>query len=198
MYAATVEDQPLTFEVHGVWRKNMIVQDRETGTIWQQATGRAEDGPLAGRQLEVLPAWETTWGELKASTPEATFILEPETFTGLMPKPVLERALHITQKAALSGLAPTDKRLPQHEIVIGVVLNGAAKAYPLAALREVKLVQDWLGGEEIEVQYHASGEKVSVHKVNGERLQTERAWWLGWSEFHPRSEIYSPHENGKS
>ena len=88
------------------------------------------------------------------------------------------------------GLSPADRRLGAHEVVIGLAVNGAAKAYPLAALRAEKVITDRLGGEEVVLEYHAFGERVSAHDRNGAALRFERQWWLAWSEFHPRSAIY--------
>lgn len=190
MYAASVAGRRLTFEVYGVWRKNMVMNDRETGSVWQHATGEAIAGPLKGRRLEVLPGWETTWGELKAAYPQAGYAVEPEHYTGLLPKPLLMRLLHITQVANLRGLSPLDKRLDPHELVIGVVVNGAAKAYPLAALRSAGRIQDRVGGQTIAIQYEPRGDRVTIQAQDCVLLPYERQWWLGWCEFHPRSAIY--------
>lgn len=190
-----MDGQRLTFEVYGVWRKNMLMRDRETGTLWQHATGEALDGALKGRRLEILPGWETTWGELHNVNPQATFVLEPVKFTGLFPKKVLMKMLHITHITGLEGLSPQDKRLDAHELVIGVVINGEAKAYPIQILRLAASVRDRLGGEEIEIVYISSGDRISIHKPGGAAIPYERQWWLGWSEFHPRSAIYSAGEN---
>jgi pimeloyl-ACP methyl ester carboxylesterase len=108
----------------------MVMNDHQTGTIWQHATGATIDGALQGAQLEILPAWETTWGELRSMYPQASYAVEPEKFTGLMPKPMLQRALHITHIANMPGLSMPNTRLDAHEMVIGVAFNGQAKAYP--------------------------------------------------------------------
>jgi hypothetical protein len=54
VYASEVNDQRLMFEVAGVYRRNMIIRDRQTGTLWQHATGEALMGPLKGVQLQLL------------------------------------------------------------------------------------------------------------------------------------------------
>jgi hypothetical protein len=191
VYAATIEGRRLAFDVFGVWRKNMLMNDRESGTIWQHATGEAIAGLFKGKQLAVLPAWETTWGELQATYSQASFALEPERFTGLLPKPLLMRALHITRVASLAGLSPLDKRLDAHEVIVGVVINGVAKAYPLAVLRRAGALQDQVGGQSIQIQYHPHGDGVTVHTPEGQAVSYERQWWLAWSEFHPRSAVYT-------
>lgn len=168
----------------------MVMNDRETGSIWQHATGEAIDGPLKGQRLEVLPGWETSWEELRISYPQARFALEPERYTGLLPKPVLMRMLRVTRISSLSGLSPLDKRLEMHEMVVGLVINGAAKAYPLDLLRAERGILDQVGGKAIQIEYQNVGDRVTVHTRDGSLIPYERQWWLGWSEFHPRSQIY--------
>jgi hypothetical protein len=100
------------------------------------------------------------------------------------------RMLSITGHASLQGLSQPDTRLEAHEIVIGVTLRGEAKAYRLAALRDLGTLQDQVGGENLRLEYFREGDRVQVSTANGETLPHERQWWLGWSEFHPRSAIY--------
>ena len=190
MYAATIEALHLTFQVFGVWRKNLVMRDHQTGTIWQHATGEAIDGPLKGCQLEVRAGWETTWGLLRRTYPESCYALTPHKFPGLIPKSILQHMLGITHRASLSGLSSPDKRLRPHDIIIGVVVSGSAKAYPLEVLRAQKNVVDQVGGETIRLVYDVAGDQITVVNPQGVRLQHERQWWSGWSEFHPRSELY--------
>jgi len=191
VYAAKVDEQHLRFCVFGVWRKNMVMRDLETGTIWQHATGEAIDGPLKGRKLDVLYGWETTWGALRKSYPDAVYALKPEKYTGIIPKPILQRMLRITKWATLSGLSGQDHRLDPHQIVIGVIINGVAKVYPLEILRANPNTVDKVAGETIQLLYDAEGDQVVIKTSDGKRLHYERQWWAGWREFHPRSEIYS-------
>ena len=164
--------------------------DRETGSIWQHATGEAIDGPLKGKRLEVLPGRETQWGELKSGYLLAQYALEPEHFSGLMPKPVLMRALQITHATRLDGLSKHDLRLDAHEVVIGLVVNGEAKAYPMQALHSAGSIKDRVGGVNIQIDYSLGGGRVIVRTQDGELVSYEKQWWLGWSEFHPRSTIW--------
>lgn len=168
----------------------MVMRDTQTGTIWQHATGEAIDGSLKGTRLNVLAGWETTWGFLRKAYPNAYYVREPEKFTGLIPKPILQRLLGITNWANLNGLSASDNRLRPHDIVIGVVIKGTAKAYLLDTLRNNRIVVDQVGGETIQIVYDEAGGQVTVVAENGARLKHERQWWSGWSEFHPRSEIY--------
>lgn len=71
----------LSFTVVGIQQTNSILEDHQTGSWWQQATGRAIAGPLAGEVLEEIPVEQMrldTWLELY---PEAR-VLQPDTATG--------------------------------------------------------------------------------------------------------------------
>jgi hypothetical protein len=195
VYAAQLDDRRLTFYVFGVWRRNMVMRDHETGSIWQQASGEAIDGPLKGKQLEVLFAQEMTWGEFLTYHPDATYALAPGQHQGLVPIPLLMRVLKITEHLQVQGLSPADRRLDAHETIIGLVVNGEAKAYPLAVLRSAGIIMDRVGDELIKLEYHSGGDHVTIQNQRGTALPYERQWWLGWSEFHPRSAIYSAATN---
>jgi hypothetical protein len=59
-----IDGQPLRFEADG-----RAFTDVETGSTWT-VQGEATEGPLAGRQLEPVPARVTFWFAIVATTPE--------------------------------------------------------------------------------------------------------------------------------
>jgi hypothetical protein len=52
VWESTVNGQVLTFRLAGINNQNFIMRDDETGTWWQQVTGKAIHGPLKGYQLK--------------------------------------------------------------------------------------------------------------------------------------------------
>lgn len=169
----------------------MLMRDRETGSIWQHASGEALDGKFKRRHLEILSSQELSWGGLQTRHPQAQFALEPERYTGLIPRPMLTHMLElIPARASLTGFSGIDRRLDAHAVVIGIVVHGEAMAYPLAALRSGQPLNDNVGGQAITIEYQSEMQQVIVRTGSGEILPHERQWWLGWSEFHPRSGIY--------
>lgn len=74
-----VADQTLEFGVSGFLREsNMIMYDRETESLWQQALGRSFAGDLNQTQLGFLPVELLTLAEVAATSPDAQ-ILTTET-----------------------------------------------------------------------------------------------------------------------
>ena len=199
MYAATVNGQRLTFEVLGVWRRNLIMQDRETGTIWQQATGEALHGPLKGAQLELIGGEQTTWHDWVRRHPQTAVSIEPTNPPqGLLSFQQLEFLLEkFTGSYKTPGLNRNDTRLPSHEEVGGLLLNGEARAYPLTHLKNAELIPDTLGGVLVTVFYDAPNDRLHAYRQTEDgRLDTtqplpiQRQFWLGWSEFHPQTTIF--------
>ena len=124
----------------------MIIRDRETGTLWQQATGEALIGPLQGEHLEMLGGERTIWGSWRKEEPGSQVAEGPEKWPGLLPLPFTESVLQrATRSGKVPGLTKTDHRLPQNEEIIGIVIAGDARAYPLSLLRQEQIINDMLG-----------------------------------------------------
>ena len=164
MYAAELNNQRLLFEVAGVYRRNMIMRDRQTGTLWQHATGEALLGPLAGSQLRLLGGELVRWSKWQSMKPHTKLMVEPEPadgrYPGLVPRQRLNYMLnHFTTNYAAAGLV-TDKRLPLHEEVIGVTVSGVDKAYPLSLIRAAELVHDQIDDDHLVIMYDADGDSI--------------------------------------
>ena len=128
MWEATSEGRRLKFHLTGINNQNFIMSDEETGTWWQQVSGEAINGPLKGRRLNGVFHDELTFATWKREHPQGR-VLRPaenndawrkfsenwEAQTGKLPV--------VTQASASDQLAP-------RAIILGVNLNGAAKAYP--------------------------------------------------------------------
>lgn len=205
MYAATVNGQRLTFEVIGVWRRNLIMKDRETGTVWQQATGEALHGPLKGTQLALLGGEQTTWGDWQARYPGTAVSIEPpHPPRGILTFQQVEFLLDLfTSRYKTPGLNRNDKRLPSHEEVGGLVLNGAARAYPLSQLKRSPVVPDTLGGVPLIVRYDAHHDRIDAYRLGADGrpdptqpLPIQRQFWHGWSEFQPHTTIFNHSHSG--
>ena len=71
-----LEDQTVTLRVSGKVRDgNLVMYDEKTGTLWLQKTGAGLEGPLAGKTLRELPAWNyepgIRWDEWRAKHPDS-------------------------------------------------------------------------------------------------------------------------------
>jgi hypothetical protein len=169
----------------------MVIQDRQTRSVWQHATGEAIAGPLKGEQLALIGGNLVRWSAWQAAHPDGVLATEPDPpAPNLMSIEGMVRLFRVTERAAGPGLAAAgDDRLPLHEIIIGIEHQGAARAYPLAVVRHLRTIRDELGGEKVELHYDAAGDSVEV-TINGQTVTPSRQWWLGWSEFFPHTDVF--------
>lgn len=192
VFRAERSGERLFFEVVGVFRRNLLMEDHRTNTLWQQATGEAVYGPLVGKTLEMVPSVQMPWQQARLES-GMTLATEPEdapsaalaTRTGFR---LLERA---TERVTAPGHTRLSDALPQRETVFGVRINGEAKAYPLSEVRASVPFTDMVGGVELDVELDEPTGVLRVRRRDGGADPiVEKHWWLGWNEFYPDTKIY--------
>jgi Protein of unknown function (DUF3179) len=202
IYDPVVKGRRLTFEPVTVRRRNMVMKDRETGSVWQHETGLCLMGELKGEQLGLLPAEMCNWSTWSSEHPDTTASFPPENYRHPSPLGfIFEKLLdHGPEHMVGPGLKKQDKRLGQHEFIIGVVVNGMPKAYPLSRLKEQGTIKDTVAGTAVTLVYEKPADRVKafIEIMNGkegdtarlEAIPLVRQWWLAWSEYHPASDLY--------
>jgi hypothetical protein len=191
-FCAAVDGQRLYFKVVGVWRRNMIMLDIQTRSLWQQATGACIFGTYLGRNLALLPSENTTWKNWHNKHPDSEAAVEfAEARRGLLSREGMLAGLKaVTSRVMLPGM--TDLRgLPPRETVFGVVVNGQSRAYPQSRLADGETFTDFVGGVEICLRVDERADSLSVVRADtGKPIPVEKHWWLGWKEFHPGTAIW--------
>ncbi|HSG42321.1 MAG TPA: DUF3179 domain-containing protein [Anaerolineales bacterium] len=151
-----VDGQVLDFGTTGRLRfSNLIMYDRQTETWWQQATGEAIVGELLGTKLEFYPAAIVSWESFKSQYPEGD-VLSTDTGHGRNygRNPYFGYD-DVNSVPFLYKGAPTPDQLAAVDRVLTIDLNGEAVAYPYKVLKEVHVVNDTVGDEEIVVFWQA-------------------------------------------
>jgi hypothetical protein len=142
VWKRTVGGRTLSFHLAGINNQNFLMRDAETGTWWQQVSGKALFGPLAGQQLEFMRSDELTFGLLKQEAPE-----------GLVLSPVAASEADYARKDwdTRVGKLPVSANLHGGELepreqILGISVDGASRAYPLSAALKQSPLQDTLSG----------------------------------------------------
>jgi hypothetical protein len=143
--------EPMQFEMVGGAGNNVAFGNRETGDHMQQAVGEFTRGPLKGEKLERAFSQHATWKEWKAAWPDTVLMLpEPEhqaSYDHYKPQ------VPVAFERFRGGALVEDKRRPTHELVVGLDVGGAHKAYPLAELEIQNVVNDTVGDVPVLVTY---------------------------------------------
>jgi len=140
-----------------------VFKDRETGSRWQQSSLAAISGPLQGAHLELYPFLLTSWEEWHRLHPD-TLVLKP--LPGYADR-IPAKNQQIRQGLSGEGAAPADviyrdDRLKPKAMVLGLAVAGESKAFPLAALQQVRVINDRLGGKTIVVVHQPSSDTTTA------------------------------------
>jgi uncharacterized protein DUF3179 len=160
----------LDFRLWGINNQNFIMRDEQTGSWWQQVTGEAIHGPLKGRRLTAVVHDEVSFGIWKGERPGGRVLRADR-----RRKDDYESADWERQMKGVRTVTPVSKDDPlsPRAVVVGVSLNGRAKAYPFPRLRAQSPVLDALGGVPIVLVVGDDQKSIRVFEttLDGRRLE---------------------------
>jgi len=126
----------------------LVMYDRQTDSLWSHFTGAAINGPFTGTRLEILPAMQTTWERWKELYPDS-LVLDK----GYRYRSDGYEFYYLRSEAGVIGETRSDDRLYMKEFVLGLLIDGQAKAYAFGDLNEQPVVNDSLAGQELVVTF---------------------------------------------
>lgn len=139
VYSPVINGTRQNFRLVGARHYNAIIEDEGTETWWYQATGNAAVGQLKGSHLQELPYEQSTLGAWLRKHP-GSVILQPDRH-------------YLSDYSDLKNydrLQPVDKdstlknkdTLIRKSWVLGVIINGQAKAYDWRRLSKKHVLND--------------------------------------------------------
>ncbi len=138
-----MDGRTLSFRLAGINNQNFIMQDRETGSWWQQVSGEAIQGPLRGKRLTRVFHEELTFrlwreeragGRVLAPAADSAWIRFSENWEAE------------TARLPVRVNAPLDSVLPPREVVAGIALGGRAMAFPVGRVLAQAPLHARIGG----------------------------------------------------
>ena len=131
---------------------DLVMYDRQTESWWQQASGEAIVGKLAGRKLELVSAPLVSWKTFKTAHPNGLVLSRKTGFD----RPYGENPYARYDDPKGSPISRffrgrPDPRLPAMERVVAVSLGGDDVAYTFRALRNRPALNDVVGGVPVAV-----------------------------------------------
>jgi Protein of unknown function (DUF3179) len=141
VWTRTVNGRVLNFYLAGINNQNFLMRDRETGTWWQQITGKAIYGPLQGAALELVLSDELTFGQWRSESPFGK-VLEP------VAKYTKEYDANwepdVAKLPVVISFPGTELR--SRDVVIGLTISDVARAYPWETFAKQSPILDRVNG----------------------------------------------------
>lgn len=191
VYSGKVEDKVLTFGVSGrLYKSNVLIYDHQTDSLWSQMKETAIAGPMAGRKLKKLPAERTTWKHWLKNHPQTTVLSTDTGYNRDYNTDPYEGYYRAPEIMFPIGDVRTD--LAAKEMVLGVEVNGVAKAYPLSQLaRKSGMLKDKIGENPVKVVLSKEGQVIKVLDHQARTIPAIFAYWFAWQAFYPDTEVYA-------
>ena len=193
VFDPVVNSERVEFGTSGkLWNSNLVMYDRKTKSLWSQILGEAIAGEMTGTQLKVLPSDMIRFGEFKKQHPTGT-VLSRDTgatrFYGQDPY-----GDYYTTPGIYFPVGKKDDRLEDKVFILGIVVNGKAKAYVPEAVKKVGEAIDQFEGKIIVARYEKEIDAVRLFekKVDGmvERVNPFGAFWFSWVAAHPETGLF--------
>ena len=177
VYDPTIGGGRHNFGVSGLlYKRNLLLFDRQTGSLWSQLLSEAVTGPLAGTRLRVLPAEDTTWENWRT--------LHSDTL-------VLSFATGYQRDYRADPYATYPlARAP----ALLVAADGQAEIFPFSQLHKARApITERLGGQSFFVRFDPHSKTAQIESESPSRI----IWFVGFLEelrqFFPKAKVYHFH-----
>jgi hypothetical protein len=154
----------LHFYLAGINNQNFLMRDKETGTWWQQITGKALYGPLQGAALDLVLSDELTFGQWKSESPFGQVLAPVGEYTKEYDSNWEPDVAKLPVVVSFPGTA-----LKSRDVVIGLAIDGASRAYPWETFAKQSPVLDRVNGTPLLLVLGPDGKsfRVFVSRIDG-------------------------------
>lgn len=178
------------FGVSGfLYQSNLLMYDRLSQSLWNQAAGQSVVGPRTGEKLKAIRSDVIRFSTVQEQHPTSQVL---STETGQRRDYSRDPYEGYERKSdTYFPVRKTDTRLHAKDIVYGIVVNGTAKAYPLSELRKIGTITDTIGNATIEVVYEEAMQIAEFHTAEtGQEIVPLYGFWFSWVAQYPDTELY--------
>jgi hypothetical protein len=189
------DEVEFTFGVSGLlYNSDVLLYDRQTGSLWSQIMSKAVTGPMKSVTLDLLPSRHTTWADWRELHPD-TLVLSTETGYGLKYDASPYRSYERSNRL-MFDVEERNRAYKNKHLVLGVSIGDQHRAYPFDELRArgARQFKDRFAGREVTVVWSEAANSAHLLDETGAELPTVLAYWFAWYAFHPDTEIFRADE----
>jgi hypothetical protein len=187
VFERSIAGSSLEFGVSGLlYNSDLIMYDRSSNSLWQQITGHSFAGAQRGQSLTTYPSAMTSWKEWREAHPDTQVLSTKTEHSGMQYKRA-PYGDYANSELLMFPVALRDARRHPKLEVVGIEINGQAIAYGLQYLRKIRLLQDEINGNSIQIRYTADGMVTVTEEKSGRVLTAHQMFWFAWYSFHPNT-----------
>jgi hypothetical protein len=162
--------------------------DHQTESLWLQVKRQAVAGPLTGVELKKLASTITSWEKWLKRYPD-TKVLSVKTGYARDYSTDPYSDYYKNRRGFFPFLKP-GPGAEEKELIIGIEIEGTARAYRMEMLRDNKEINDKINGRPIILQYNEDTDAVTVIDKKGTTVQYISTYWMVWEGIYPETTVY--------
>lgn len=172
-----------------LYNSNLVMYDRKTNSYWTQIDGLAIVGELTGTRLKPVSIDTVVWRDWKVAHPDSEVLSQQTGYSRPYGKD--SYGSYYEDSFLFFPVEAEDDRVHPKTVIFGIEVNNIYKAYREADLKELKAIEDTVGGIKIKVERDNSGIVRITNLDTGEEIVKERDFWFAWYAFHPDTNLYT-------
>ena len=147
----------------------LVMQDRQTESLWPQPWGECIKGPSEGKKLDQFPAIHTTYAEFKKQYPNGQLLKKPEKGEAGSP---YDQYFADPDKLGIFGRANNFERLPGKDKVFGIRRGDQQVAVAEAYLVERGYAMIANLSDPVVVTYDKNSSSAAAFAFTGKQTET--------------------------
>lgn len=196
-FLSNVDGRDLSFGVSGLlYNSDVLMYDQQTESLWSQILGRAISGPARGTKLRSVPVIHTNLRGWLQDHPHSSVLTTKTGYRRDYSKNPY--AGYGDNQRLWFPVANRDKRYSNKEWVIGLEIDGEARAWPFSELEsawqpdpQIEYLDDVLNGQSVRIYYQSNNRSAHITTQGGTMLNGVSSYWFAWVAFHPESEVFT-------
>jgi hypothetical protein len=152
-----------------LYRSNKLMFDWETLSLWNQFTGEPVTGPMAKShiRLKTRPLAIATWSDWRRANPATTVLSLDTGHTRDYGPGVVYKDYFASPNLMFPAVARPHAGLADKDYVFGIRAVGMAKAWPLAAFAQRRVINDRMGKRDLVLIGDATTRTVRAYERAG-------------------------------
>jgi hypothetical protein len=160
VWSREIAGRRLTFHLAGINNQNFLMRDEETGSFWQQISGRAIAGPLQGQQLALIFSDELTFAAWKAEAPQGTVLAADPHYASEYET----KNWDVKMRRTPTVIQFAEQGMQARDLIFGIRAPDASRAFIYNRVIQEKLVKDRVGAEPVILVVGADGQSVRAFR----------------------------------
>jgi Protein of unknown function (DUF3179) len=179
------------FGVSGLlFQSDVLMFDRETDSLWSQLEMKSISGPEVGTSLKWLISEHMTWKTWREKYPQGKILSDDTGYNRNYSGNAY--AGYFASESTMFPVPFARDELRNKALVIGVIVNGVAKAFPTDSFETSKTISEYVGSSPIKISYDGDKKYPVVTDSTGNNIPYVISFWFAWQAFYPDTELWIP------